>query len=86
MDDIIELLDKEHGQDPETPLTVHQSKTNDCLVMTINYNTKVKVVLNMFDYIQDVLDESPDEFHGQAETPAANHLFDVEEESKKLNK
>ena len=40
----------------------------------------------MFDYIKDVLDKSPKEFNGQAETPEANHLFDVEKESEKLNK
>ena len=51
----------------------------------IDYNTKGKVVFIMFDYIQDVLDEFPEELHGQVETTAANHLFDVDKESKKLN-
>ena len=54
--------------------------------MTINYNTKVNVVFTMFDYIQDVLDNSPEEFHGRAETPVANHLFDVGKDSEKINK
>ena len=40
----------------------------------------------MFDYIQDVLDESPEESYRQAETQAANHLLDVEKEIEKLNK
>ena len=43
-------------------------------------------MFTMFDYIQYVLDKSPEEFHGRAETPAANHIFDVEKDSEKLNK
>ena len=86
MDDIIELLDKECGQDPETVLMVHRGKTYDYMEIAINYNTKGKVVFTMVEYIQDVLDESLEELHGQSETPAANHLFDVDKYSKKLNK
>ena len=58
--DNIDLLYKEIGQDLETPLAVHISNTHDYLVMTIIYNTKGKSVFTIFDYIQDVLDESPD--------------------------
>ena len=43
-------------------------------------------MFTMFDCIKDVLDELPEEFHGRAETPAYNHLFDVEKESEKPNK
>ena len=39
----------------------------------------------IFDCIQDVLDEFPEEFHGQVETLAYNHIFDVDKESGKLN-
>ena len=60
MDDIIELLEKEHGQDPETLRTVHRGKTQNYLGMKIHYNTKGKSAFTIFDYIQDVLDESPD--------------------------
>ena len=40
----------------------------------------------MFDCIQDVLDEPPEKFHGQAEKTAANHLFYVKKERETLNK
>ena len=39
----------------------------------------------IFDYIQDVLDEFPEEFHGKAKTLASYHIFDVDKESEKLN-
>ena len=48
------------------------------LGMNINYNTKIKLVFTMFEYIQYVLDESLEEFHGQTETPVANQLFDLD--------
>ena len=57
MDDIIELLEKEHGQDPETLMSVHRGKTHNYLEMKIHYNKKGKAVFTIFDYIQDVLDE-----------------------------
>ena len=40
----------------------------------------------MFDCIQDALDTSPEESHGQTETLADNHLLDVEKYIDKLNK
>ena len=86
VDDIIELLDKKYGQDQENPMTAHLRKTHDYLGITINYNTQGNVVFTMFDYIQDVLDKYPKEFHRRAETPAANHLLRVNKESEKLNK
>ena len=36
VDDIIELLDQEYVQDPETPLTIHRGKTHNYIVMIIN--------------------------------------------------
>ena len=86
VDDIFEILDKECDQDPETLLKLHCRKAHDYLGMTINYSTKVKVVSTMFDYIQDVLDELPEEFHGRAETTLANRLFYMYKENEKLNK
>ena len=65
---------------------MHCGKTHDYLGMTIIYNTKGKLVFTMFDYKQDVLGILPEEFHGKVETPATNHLFDVDKEIKKLNK
>jgi hypothetical protein len=33
----------------------------------------------MVDYIQNILNELPNDMDGKATTPAANHLFDVNE-------
>eukprot|EP00957_Ditylum_brightwellii_P091533 6969889-Ditylum_brightwellii.AAC.1 len=38
----------------------------------------------MFDYISKLLTDPPEEFDGEAATPAANHLFEVNNEAEKL--
>ena len=43
---------------------VHRGKRHKNLGTTINYNTKGNIVFTVFDYIHDVLDKSPEEFHG----------------------
>ena len=78
VDDIIDIIYRGYGQDPETPLTVHNGKAHNYLWMTINYNTKEIVVFTMFDYIKNVLDKSQEEFCRRSETPVANHLFYVD--------
>eukprot|EP00957_Ditylum_brightwellii_P118495 9037112-Ditylum_brightwellii.AAC.1 len=46
--------------------------------------TELKVL--MIDYIQKLLDDMPDKYDGEAVTPAAKHLFEVNEEVEKLGK
>jgi hypothetical protein len=40
----------------------------------------------MFDYIESVLIEAPEDMEGMAATPAANHLFDVNENALPVDK
>eukprot|EP00957_Ditylum_brightwellii_P151119 11506975-Ditylum_brightwellii.AAC.1 len=40
----------------------------------------------MIEYINKLLDDLPDENGGEAVTPAANHLFEVNEDAEKLGK
>jgi hypothetical protein len=39
----------------------------------------------MYDYLEDILDEMPDDMNGTAPTPASNKLFEADEESPPLN-
>ena len=39
----------------------------------------------MLDYIEKMLAEAPDEMDGEVPTPAANHLFDIDEDSPSLD-
>ena len=46
--------------------------------MTIDFSTEGKVMFKMNDYIQNTIDETPEELmKGAMSTPAANHLFDI---------
>ena len=41
-------------------------------------------MITMIDFIKRLLDEAPEEFKGEATTPEAKHLFDVNEDCEKL--
>jgi hypothetical protein len=58
---------------------------HDYLGITIDYSEKEKVKFMMYDYLEDILNEMPDDMNGTAPTPASNNLFDVDEESPSLN-
>ena len=53
--------------------------------MTFDYTILGKVKITMPDFVQGVLDECPEDLmKGPSSTPAANHLFNVDPECKKL--
>ena len=55
--------------------------------MTLDYNKPGKVKTDMTKYIQtNILDDLPDILNGTAVTPAANHLFEINEDFKNLDK
>jgi len=54
------------------------------LRMTINYSEKGKTKLTMYDYLEDIIVEDPNDMNGSAVTPAASDLFTVDEECDKL--
>jgi hypothetical protein len=45
--------------------------------MVINYSVDGKVQIKMIDYIKEMLDELPKDMAGEAATPAANHIFTI---------
>jgi hypothetical protein len=54
------------------------------LGMTIDYSTKGKVKVTMIEYINGMLDELLPDTAGESSTPAASHLFQVNEDAEKL--
>lgn len=72
-----------YGQ--RTPVAVHRGKTHDYLGMQLDFTTPGKVKVTMVDYIDQLLDEAPQEFPGTAPTPAARHLFDTSDDASKLS-
>ena len=81
---IISKLESEFGK--ETPLTVHRGKVHNYLGMTIDFSDTGKVIFSMDDYINKMLGEVPkDLMKGSCTSPAANHLFSVNNSCKKLD-
>ena len=78
----VKALEEQYGK--EAPLTITRGKIHDYLGMKLDYSTPGKVVIDMKKYLQEIIDECP-ECSGHAATPAANHLFEVNSESTKLN-
>jgi hypothetical protein len=83
VEEILRLLNERYGK--EAPLVVTRGKIHDYLGMVIDYSIDGKVQIKMIDYIKAMLDELPDDMAGEAATPAANHLFTVNEDPVPLN-
>jgi hypothetical protein len=79
---VIKQIDDEFGQ--EAPITVTRGKVHDYLGMTLDYTKEGKVKILMLDYVMKMLTDLPAEMDGEAATPAANHLFDVDEDSPRV--
>ena len=77
VDGIIRLLEEEFGK--EAPLTIRRGKIHDYLGMTLDFSLVDKVQISMVDYTKNMLEELPEEMDGMAMTPAAEHLFKVNE-------
>ena len=77
--EVIKVINKEFGQ--EAPLTVNRGKVHDYLGMTLDFTKEGKVKIKMLDYVEKMLDEAPEDMDGEALTPAANRLFEVDEDS-----
>jgi len=55
------------------------------LGMTLDYTSNNKVRISMYEYVDKMLTELPVDMNGAARTPAANHLFNVNPDAKKLS-
>ena len=76
LDKIIAALNEIFGSDGDL-LTASYRKIHEYLKMDINWTTEGMVVFTMYDYLEDILAESPLEFDGEDVTPAVSELFTV---------
>jgi hypothetical protein len=80
---MIGLIDNEFGK--EGPITVTRGKVHDYLGMTLDYTEKGKVKIKMLDSVAKMIEDLPEEFDGEAATPAGVDLFKVDENSPKVD-
>ena len=78
----VQQMEETFGQ--ETPLTVSRGQVHDYLGMTLDFCTKGKVQISMEHYIDMMLQDAPEEMKGTATTPAAPHLFKVNNKDPQL--
>jgi hypothetical protein len=76
--DVIEMVRKEFGN--HKPLTVQRGLLHDYLGMTIDLSVKGKVMITMIDFIEKMLEEIPEDMDGEKQSPARDHLFQVNED------
>ena len=65
-------------------MTSTSGKILKYLGMTLDYTSKNKVKISMYEYIDKLLTELPTDMNGAAKTPAANHLLNVNPDVTKL--
>ena len=62
-----------------SPLISTRVKLHDYLGMTLDYRIVGKVRINVYKYIKEMMEDLPERMNEQSSTPAANHLFKVNE-------
>jgi hypothetical protein len=84
VDLMIKKLNNKYGK--QGSLTVTRGKVHEYLGMTIDFSEEGKVRFYMKDYVENLLKETPEELiKGTASSPAANHLFEVNDDAEKLD-
>ena len=73
IDKIIVSLDDEY--DKTGKMTVRQGKIHEYLGMTLDFSRPGKFIMDMEQYIDEVMKDLPKEFGGMVETPAALRMF-----------
>ena len=54
--------------------------------MKLDYHDHGKVKIDTTDYLKNILDDLPRKYQGGAITPAVNHIFEVNNTTRKLSK
>jgi len=83
LEDILRAINERFGK--ETPVSINRGRVHDYLGMTIDYSEDGKVKFKMDDFVEQLLEEGPEDMDGSAATPAANYLFQVNKNGKKLD-
>ena len=82
VDEILITLTSIYG-----PLSVERGREHTYLGIDLDYRVAGEVTVSMIPYLQEIVDEFPEELTGKvAKTPAANRLFDVNPEPEFLNR
>jgi len=79
---VIDKLNKKFRE--YSPLSTGTGKKYEYLGMTFDYMTKGKVTLSMYEYIDKMLTELPEDMNRVSKVPGAGHLFNVNPDATKF--
>ena len=82
LEDLLKQLNGAFGKDE--PLTIHRGKKHDYFAMWLDFSLDGKVQVQMFDYIDNMLADLPEDMCGMVTSPAADHLFTINDTGRKL--
>ena len=80
---IIKKIQENFGQ--HSDLSMHIGKRHDYLGMILDFNTPGTLEIDMSDYIQVILQDTPANLQGASMVPAAKHLFTTRPDAPKIN-
>ena len=84
LDNIINHLNNIYGSEGGL-LAASYGNIHGYLGMTIDWSVDGKVIFTMYNYLEDILAEAPDDFDGENVTPVVSDLFQVNEACRKLD-
>ena len=82
VDSILEKLNGRYGKD--SPLVTTRGKVHEYLGMTLDYSNKGEVMVKMYDYEDEIVEGSHNDMIGHATSPAADHLYEVNNQNPTL--
>lgn len=74
---VIDDIQSVFGKD--APVTLKRGKIHECLGMTLDFSDAGKFKVKMIDCMDGMLKDLPADMSGELATPAADHLFDVDD-------
>ena len=80
---VIQKIKEEFGQ--HSDLSMHIGKRHDYLGMILDFNSPGVLEVDMSDYIQVILQDTPTNLRGTSMVPAAKHLFTTRPDAPKIN-
>ena len=80
---VIQKIQEEFGQ--HSDLSMHIGKRHDYLGMILDFNSPGVLEIDMSDYIQVILQDTPSNLRGTSMVPAAKHLFTTRHDAPKIN-
>ena len=83
IDKIIASLKAEYGQVGE--MMVGRGKKHNYLRMMLDFSKDGASIVDMKDYLKEMLNNLPKDMTGMATTPTADHLFEVTENAPKID-